>query len=100
MIKKETNPTNLVMDEPVVVSQNGIQWNNRHFADYKDGMVQTWDCGNTSFTSKIKTSWPMWKRPEDMPHFSSLQDKRLEPASRSMAADYDAKVYEEGVKNE
>jgi hypothetical protein len=60
----ETNPTDLIMDEPVLVYTNDGKWYNRHFAGYGNGTVLCWMEGKTSFTTTISVPWKYWKRPE------------------------------------
>ena len=51
------------VDTKVLVSNDGKEWNRRHFAEYKDGKVYCFNSGVTSFTVKEsyflneKASW-------------------------------------------
>jgi hypothetical protein len=65
------NPTNLVMDEPVLVSNDGEHWDDKHFARYAftkyvDG-IECWGDGWVAGKPRFITSsvpWKYWKRPE------------------------------------
>lgn len=60
----ETEPevdwSKVAVDTPILVKDSIEEnvWCKRHFADYKNGKVQAWDNGRTSFTAGgIKSSW-------------------------------------------
>jgi hypothetical protein len=54
--------TKVPVDTKVLVSKDGVGWNKRHFAEYKDGKVYCFNGGTTSFTNESfcfdeKASW-------------------------------------------
>ena len=60
----EEKPTDLVLDEMVLVAEGPIPFIARHFARYDEGKIRCWDNGGTSFTTTRDASWSNWKRPE------------------------------------
>lgn len=59
------NPTDLKLDDPVLVRIEGGDWKRRHFKEYSRNGVYCWIDGKTSYTSETTRSWKQWKRPED-----------------------------------
>lgn len=50
------------VDTPILVSDtNGINWEKRHFAYFKDGMVYAWLSGTTSWTAEKADDAFSWK---------------------------------------
>lgn len=47
------------LDAKVKVSDDGVNWHNRHFAKYQDGYVYTFPSGHTSWTVKESPQWLM-----------------------------------------
>jgi hypothetical protein len=64
LYEPEIAPTDLVIDEPVEVSNDDQYWVKRHFARYKNEKVLCWSDGCTSFSSERTSTWDFWKRPE------------------------------------
>ena len=60
----EEKPTDLVLDERVLVSEGPIPCVARHFSRYYDGRVWCWENGGTSHTTNRDAPWSNWKRPE------------------------------------
>ena len=52
------------VDTPILVSTNEENWNHRHFAEYRDGMVYAFVNGTTSWTSCGKYHWQYAKLAE------------------------------------
>ena len=55
-----TNWSKVEVDDRMLVSQDGSNWHNRHFAKYDNGRVYTWSDGCTSFTIKNKDAMMSW----------------------------------------
>ena len=49
------------VDTKVLVSDDGKDWNRRHFAKYEDGKVYCFDSGATSFSADIISDVVEWK---------------------------------------
>ena len=49
------------VDTKVLVSDDGKEWNRRHFAKYEDGKVYCFDSGATSFSTDIISDVVDWK---------------------------------------
>ena len=76
----EVGWSKVAVDTPILVSTNGQDWNHRHFAEYRDGMVYAFDDGATSWTSNEKTRWPYAKLAEPQkPEHDSCVGCKYEP---------------------
>lgn len=62
----EVDWSKVEVDTPILVRDYESQeWEARHFAKYKDGVIYTWDGGSTSWTSKGNvTEWKYAKLAE------------------------------------
>ena len=61
----ETDWNKVEVDTPILVKQgeNGT-WIERHFAEYKNGIIYTWKDGHTSWTEDSMTGWKYAKLAE------------------------------------
>ena len=61
----ETDWSKVEVDTPILVKQgeNGT-WIERHFAEYKNGIIYTWKDGHTSWTEDSMTGWKYAKLAE------------------------------------
>ena len=55
---EEVDWSKVEVDTPILVKQgkNGT-WIERHFAEYKNGIIYTWKDGHTSWTEDSMTGW-------------------------------------------
>ena len=62
----ETDWNKVEVDTPIFVRDSEDEnWHKRHFAKYKDGVIYTWDNGQTSWTKTyIMTAWKYAKLAE------------------------------------
>lgn len=54
----------VVVDTPILVSSDNVQWYCRHFAKYENGLFYVWDDGRTSYTTNTKSMWKYAKLAE------------------------------------
>ena len=61
----EVDWSKVPVDTPILVKQgeNGT-WIERHFAEYKNGIIYTWKDGHTSWTEDSMTGWKYAKLAE------------------------------------
>lgn len=59
-IEPEIDWSTVAVDTPILVSDNGRDWQNKHFAKYEDGKVYAWRDGKTSFTKSHGYSYCDW----------------------------------------
>ena len=58
----ETDWSKVEVDTPILVSDSGEgYWNKRHFAKYENGNIYAWRDGFTSWTTRSKPDWSVWK---------------------------------------
>lgn len=58
---KETDWSNVAVNTPVLVSDDGEHWYKRHFAEYKNGTVYVWIAGTTSWSVDTTKKTSTWK---------------------------------------
>lgn len=63
-IEPEGYWSKMVVDTPIMVSNDNIDWYCRHFAKYENGLFYVWDDGRTSYTTKAKSTWKYAKLAE------------------------------------
>lgn len=53
----KVNCSKVPIDTPILVSNDGLNWHNRHFAKFRFDSVFAWDDGATSWTTCKVTKW-------------------------------------------
>jgi len=56
----------LPVDTPIMVRNHESEsWQRRHFAEWEDGKVTTFEDGGTSFTANSTVDWEQWRLPTE-----------------------------------
>ena len=60
----EVDWSEVEVDTPILVRNDGVEWVKRHFAKYENGLVYAWKDSRTSWTTEDMTKWDYAKLAE------------------------------------